>query len=74
MSAPDVVVVSSAWTPPIEPGRMDHGDNLGDRVRRLAVWADATPQHARVQIATEIDRLATLLGRLVAEHEDKQEA
>ena len=52
------------------PQRLDHGDPLGDRLRRLATWADRTPPHARQQVSVLLDQLAVLLGRLVAENED----
>jgi hypothetical protein len=51
-------------------GRADNGEPLGDRLRRLGTWADRVPPHARVQLAVEIDRMATVLGRLVAETDD----
>ena len=50
--------------------RVDHGDDLGDRLRRLGIFADQVPPHARVQVSLELDRVATLLGRRVAEESD----
>lgn len=43
---------------------------LADRLVALATWADRVPHHARAQAAAGIDRLAVLLGRLVAEADD----
>jgi len=47
-------------------------DDLGDRLRRLAQWADRVPPHTRAQLAVRIDALTTLLGRLVADVPDDQ--
>jgi hypothetical protein len=56
------------------PGdRVDNGYDLGERLRRLAVFADQVPPHARVQVSLELDRVATLLGRVVAEVDDDAE-
>lgn len=45
-------------------------DDLGDRLHRLAVWADAVPPHARAQVAARLDTLAALLGQLCADTPD----
>lgn len=42
----------------------NHHD-LGDRLRRLAPWADATPPVHHVAVSIAIDRLAVLLGMTV---------
>lgn len=39
--------------------------DLGDRLRRLAPWADAVPPIHRTAVAVAIDRLAILLGLTV---------
>ena len=41
------------------------GLDLGDRLRRLASWADAVPPVHRTAVAIHIDRLAILLGLTV---------
>ncbi len=53
------MTTTSATTPP------DH--DLGDRLRRLAPWADATPLVHHVAVAVAIDKLAVLLGAAVDE-------
>ncbi len=45
-------------TPPAPPDL----DPLGDRLRRLAPWADAVPLVHHTAVAIAIDRLAVLLG------------
>lgn len=47
-------------------------DDLGDRLHRLAVWADAVPPHARAQVAARLDALAALLGELVVNPDPKE--
>jgi hypothetical protein len=44
---------------------------LGDRLRRLGVFADAVPQVHRAAIAVVIDRLAVVLGAAV-DHDDDE--
>ena len=44
--------------------------DLGDRLRRLAVFADHVPQAHRLAIAVVIDRLAVVLGAAV-DHDDE---
>ena len=44
---------------------------LGDRLRRLAVFADAVPQVHRAAVAVVIDRLAVVLGAAV-DHDDDE--
>jgi hypothetical protein len=46
---------------------------LGDRLRRLAVFADRVPQVHRVAVAVVIDRLAVILGAAV-DHDDAEGA
>ena len=50
--------------------RIDNGDDLGDRLRKLALWIDQVPPHARRQVAVRLDWLALLLGQLVADADD----
>jgi hypothetical protein len=44
--------------------------DLGDRLRRVAVFADHVPQVHRAAVAAVIDRLALLLGDAV-DHDDE---
>lgn len=46
---------------------------LGDRLRRLAPWADETPQIHRVAVSVAIDRLAVLLGAALDVPPDPQQ-
>lgn len=46
-------------------------DDLGDRLRRLAQWADRVPPHTRAQLAVRIDALTTLLGQLCADTDEQ---
>lgn len=48
----------------------DESHDLGDRLRRLATWADAVPEPHRRLAAVYVDRLAVALARLVGEHAD----
>jgi len=52
-----------------QPARTPSSE-LGERLVRLAVFADQVPPHARDRIAARIDRLATELGRAVADTEE----
>lgn len=45
-------------------------ERFGDRLRRLAVFADHVPRHARPQVADRIDELAKLLGRATADTDE----
>lgn len=56
----------------VTPTRNRADDDLGDRLRRLAVWADAVPPHARAQVAARLDQLALLLGELVVNPDPKE--
>jgi len=67
MSAASETEVYSGSTPTdARVERADSGEPLGDRLTRLAVFANAVPQHGRAQVAVAIDALAVLLGELVA--------
>ncbi len=50
---------------------LDH--DLGDRLRRIAPFADRVPPVHFVAAATAIDKLAILLGRCVADAPDNGE-
>lgn len=50
-----------------------HHDDLGDRLRRLALWADQVPRVHRVAVAATIDKLAVLLGDVVEDRPDEVE-
>ncbi len=59
-----------------EPATTPPDHDLGDRLRRLAPWADATPPVHHTAVAVAIDKLAVLLGMAVdvppAEAQDEQ--
>ena len=46
--------------------------DLGDRLRRLAPWADRTPPIHQTAVAVAIDRLAVLLGLVVEDAPDDE--
>lgn len=54
--------------------RLDNGDSLGDRLERLKTFADRVPVHARPRVAIAIDKLALLLGEVVAETDPDADA
>ena len=47
-------------------------NDLGDRLRRLAQWADRTPPVHRVAVGLAIDRLACLIGMTANDIGDNQ--
>lgn len=55
--------------------RHDHpeDDPLGDRLRRLAPWADQVPHVHRGAVSVAIDKLAVLLGYVVEDAPDEVE-
>lgn len=60
---------------PALPGSTDtRSPDLGDRLRRLATWADATPHVHRTAVSIAIDRLATLLGMALDGLDDQEGA
>jgi hypothetical protein len=46
-----------------------YSDDLGERLKRLAPWADKVPTPHRLQVSGLIDRLALLIGQAVADTE-----